>query len=336
MLEETPAWTFTFKRPLYRWNEYVHLLPQRIVGYWFCLDRSSSRRLWKRRFARLDHIVGIENGVIIASERSPILASELAGCGVYAISLETGHLLWTHASGLWGKILRALDFSPGWRNLDWPVYVLNGRCYCRSGRVLDIRTGRLLEKVLEEEIKPPQEPESDNMILARSKVPSNPAKLKVGDGLWLSHKLATGPDDLRMCIAPPWMSEFRLFLTDDEGRVRWEFDQKNTGFHIHECRYSAPYVYLLACRKPATTMQTENEINDPRQYHLLTLDVSSGSTVQDIQITRKPGYECRTEDNDDRGILVKEIEEIHRRLLSQSELHGEIDFLLHYFRRRDK
>ena len=32
MLEETPAWTFTSKRPLIRWFEQVRLLPSRVLG----------------------------------------------------------------------------------------------------------------------------------------------------------------------------------------------------------------------------------------------------------------------------------------------------------------
>jgi len=68
MLEETPVWTFRSKRPLTRWYEHVHLLPNRVVGYWFCLDRSSGARLWERRLEP-DEIVGIDDGVIVANER---------------------------------------------------------------------------------------------------------------------------------------------------------------------------------------------------------------------------------------------------------------------------
>ena len=177
MLEEKPAWSFKSKRPLTRWFEHVHLLSDRVLGYWFCLDRSSGSRLWERRLAP-DEIVGIEDGVIVANERRRLsFSSTRYGC--YGISLETGKLLWTsHASGFWGWILlMALDVK------DCPVHVHDGKCFCRSGRILDVKTGRLVGRVPKEEVQSPEEPESDIDILARSRDPADPVKLKVGDGL---------------------------------------------------------------------------------------------------------------------------------------------------------
>ena len=196
----------------------------------------------------------------------------------------------------------------------------DGRCYCRSGRILDVATGRLVERVSKDEIKPPEKLETETETLRRSKHLSDPVKLKVGDGLWLSHKLAAKPEVEPLddeFLASVW--EFRLFLTDDEGRVRWEFDLKDTGYETYyygeKCRYSAPYLYLLACEKRTTKKWKKIEVYNPTQFHLLTLDLSNGRIVQDIQVTRNPVDVCRFEDIDEQGVL----------------LSGG-DNLLHYFR----
>jgi hypothetical protein len=209
-----------------------------------------------------------------------------------------------------GWILRALDFVPGYPNIlfrDCPVYVLDGKCYCRSGRVLDVETGRLIERVPKEEIEPPEEPEPDIAILARSGDPSDPVKLEVGDGLWLSHESITTV----MCV---FVFEFCLSLTDNEGQMKWKFDLKDTGFEMRycpyeeRCRYSAPYLYLLTCEKRTTRRENKRAVYNPTRYHLLTLDLTSGGIIQDIQITQSPVDECRFEDMDESGILVGDSE----------------------------
>jgi len=309
MLEETPAWTFTSKRPLTRWFEHVHLLHDRVVGYWFCLDRSSGTRLWERRL-RLAEIAGIEDGIIVANERYYVCDISAPRRGCCGISLETGKLLWTpHGSSIWGRLLSLF-------HSEAPLYVLNGRCYCLSGRVFDIRTGRSVERVPKEEVQPPEEPESDTDILGRSRDPSDPVKLRVGDGLWLSHKSPSEPVAETEDEFPAWVWEFRLFLTDDEGRVKWQFDLKNTGYeicycpYVDKCRYSAPYLYLVACEKRTTTMQRKIEVYNPTQFHLLTLDLATGCIAQDIQVTRNPVDVCRFEDIDENGVLVSESDRI--------------------------
>jgi hypothetical protein len=315
MLGEIPTWTFTSKQPLTRWFEYVRLLPDRVVGQWFCVDRPSGARLWEHSLERPDEIVGIEDGIIVANERWRQSFSS-AKCGCYGISLETGKLHWTsHASGFRGWVLRVLDFLPGYHNIpfrDCPVYVLDGRCYCRSGRILDVKTGRLVGRVPKEGIKSPEEPHSDTDVLARSRDPADSIKLNVGEGLWLSHESDSAPAAAVLCEFPAWAFEFRLSLTDDEGQVKWEFDLKDTGFEMRYCpyneksRYSPPYLYLLACEK--RTSRTENKIAvfNPTQFHLLTLNLTTGCIIQDIQITRKPVDECRIEAIDESGILISE------------------------------
>lgn len=66
MLKNEPLWRFTARAPLTRWYEHVRLLPDRVIGQWFCLDRSSGMPIWEQRLERPDEIVGIASGVIIS------------------------------------------------------------------------------------------------------------------------------------------------------------------------------------------------------------------------------------------------------------------------------
>lgn len=196
MIRDKPQWTYASRTPLVQWYGYVRLLPQRVVGQWFCLDRHSGARLWHGRLQRPNEIIGIDDGVIVATCRQRLSFSS-ARSGCYGISLETGRLLWTsHASGLWRRVLRLLDFVPDYPNIlfpDSPVYVADGRCYCRSGRVLDVRTGRSTARLPSSAVQKPQEPESQTGILGRSRNPTDPVRLRVPDGVWLSHKPGLEP-----------------------------------------------------------------------------------------------------------------------------------------------
>lgn len=307
MLEATPRWTFISKQPLTRWFEHVHLLDDRVVGYWFCLDRSSGTRLWERRLL-LAEIAGIEDGIIVANKRRYVCDISAPRSGCCGISLETGRVLWTpHSPGFWGRLLSLF-------RSEAPDYVLNGRCYCQSGRVFDIRTGELLDRIPREEIALPEKPETDTDILGRSKASSDLVRLCLGDGNWLSHKLASVPVEMTTEELVASCYEFRLFLMDNEGCVKWEFDLESTGYEIQyrpyvdNCRCSKPYLYLIVSEKRTTRKEKGLEIYNPSHFHLLTLDLSIGQIVQDIRVTHNPVDGCRFEDCDEQGLLVSESE----------------------------
>ncbi len=144
-----------------------------------------------------------------------------------------------------------------------------------------MKNGRLLDRVSAEEIEPPAKPETDTDILGRSRHLSDPVKLGVGGGLWLSHKLVVKPEiepDHDEFIASVF--EFRLFLTDDEDRVKWKFDLTDTGYeicyrpYIDTCRYLAPFLYVLVCEPRTTKMWRGIELilqgRDPREAWIYT------------------------------------------------------------------
>ena len=308
MLNETPIWEFRAKQPLTSWFQYVRLLPDKVVGQWFCLDRQNGSVHWERNH-RPDEIVDITDDVIVANERRRQQIGSLR-YGCYGISLETGKVLWTsHSSGLWEGLRRLT----GWT--DCPVYVADQRVYCRSGRVLDVITGTLLERVSKESVAEPKSSESETIILGRSKSLDDPIRLQVSEGLWLSHKLeAKEKFDPRSEEFQRSVWEFRLFLTDDNGEVRWTFDLADTGYedcycpYEEKCRYSFPYLYLLVCEKRTTRKDKNVEIYNPSPFHVLILDVIRGRIIQDIRIFDEPKAQCRFEDIDDAGVLISDSE----------------------------
>lgn len=306
MLNETPIWEFQAKQPLIRWYEHVRLLTDKVVGQWFCLDRQAGTIHWERNH-HPDEIVDIVDGVIVANERRrQHIGSLRYGC--YGISLNTGEVSWTsHSSGLVEGLRRLF----GWT--DCPVYVVDDRVYCRSGRVLDVKSGGLLERVAQGCVEKPNLPESETIILGRSKSLDDPVRLEVSEGLWLSHKLEAKvsieftSEEFSRSI---W--DFRLFLTDDRGEVCWTFDLADSGYEIcycpyeDKCRYSFPFLYLLVCEKRTTRKENNLEIYNPSQFHVLTLNVNTGQTIQNIRIFNEPKVQCRFEDIDEGGVLISD------------------------------
>jgi hypothetical protein len=183
MINPDPIWTFDARRRLTDWYDHVELLPNHVLGQWFCAERATGRRLWERGFIRPNNVVGIADGVIVASEmRSD--GPWTAGFGCYGISLETGRLLWTsHGEGGWDRFVRMLDFVPGFTNelRDAPVEETGGRCRCGSGRVLDVRTGRTVRPLSKEEACA----ERPEVMTDACRLYSTPA-LEVRTGVWPS------------------------------------------------------------------------------------------------------------------------------------------------------
>jgi hypothetical protein len=299
---------------LTRWFEHVHLLDDRIIGYWFCLDRTSGTPLWERPSLPADEIVGIEDGIIVANKRWYECDISAPRRGCYGISLETGRVLWTsHGDWLWGPLTKV--FGPS-RSSDFPLHVLDGKCYCWRGRILDIHSGKVLDKVPKGTLNRPEKKETDTDILGRSRNPSDPIRLQLDGEHWLSHKLKLKPGILEATSEEgiAFLYEYRLFLTDKDDNVKWEFDLKNTEYEIQyrpyaeSCRYGYAFLYLIVSEKRTTRMDKRIEVYNPSHFHLLTLDLSNGRIIQDITITEKPVEGCRFEDMDEKGILVSDCE----------------------------
>src|SRR5262249_6885831 len=76
--------------------------------------------------------------------------------GIYAISLETGRLLWgSHGAGWWGRVVRLLDYMPDFTNepRDTPLVVRSTAVVTQQGRILDLWTGVPRGRLKRDELK---------------------------------------------------------------------------------------------------------------------------------------------------------------------------------------
>lgn len=306
MLMPDPTFRFRPRHSLTQWYGHVHLLDDRVVGQWFCLNRATGQCQWERTHARPNTFVGAAEGVIIASEmRSDGPWTATFGC--YALSLDTGDLLWvSHAEGFAGRLLRALDFVPYFTNdlRDSANAVIGHECICNSGRVLDVRTGKLLRRISKSEFdRLTAQPGTQAEAFYNSVYSPNLVRIRLNEG-WLSY------------VRPPAGKQpdhdFRACLTRDDGTEIWTFDLASLGLHMshtnfYSFRLDRPVMYVFASEEP-TLVRREGVLLDlqpnPAIYHLLTIELASGRVVQDIRIAQRKFTFCRIEDIDDAGLLV--------------------------------
>jgi hypothetical protein len=311
VIDPEPHWRFVAKRSLTQWYGHVHLLPDRVLGQWLCLDRISGESIWERSIFRANTIVGIAADVIIASEmRSD--GPWTADLGCYGISLTTGELLWTsHGSGLGGAFLRVLDFVPGFTNdlRDSSHHVTSTECFCGSGRVIDVRDGRFLRRVSPEELKQHERPLTDFEHLAETGYRVDaPSRIQIRPDIWLSCR-REGEPALRIA------GRVRFFQTRDDGCHVWAFDLAQTRFagNGHSWRYCPgtgsrpPVIYMIVSDEPNRAPDPKGRphfvVPRPTTYRLLVLDVTDGQTVQEVVLGRSES-DCRIEDVDETGLLV--------------------------------
>jgi len=123
MIELTARWTFRAPPTMTRHYGHARLLPGHVLGMWFLLDRDSGAPLWQRTFDRPNHLVGVSDQTIIASETVQV-GCGWANQGCFAISLATGELTWT---------------SHGDDATDRPTALVGDEVVCDSGRVLALQ-----------------------------------------------------------------------------------------------------------------------------------------------------------------------------------------------------
>lgn len=304
MLYEKPTWIVASKKPLTQWYGHAHLLPNHVLGQWLCIDRASGQIKWQRTFFRPNTIAGVDSGVIVASEmRSDGPWTATFGC--YGISLENGRLLWTsHGGGLWGRFGRLLDFVPGFTNefRDTPRHVEGGKVFCRSGRVLDVRSGKLVQKLDPEVVCSHEKPVPVARQFYASCVEKIHPRVPIGNGLVLRHiQPAHG---LQRGI-------FEIAAETDAGNPVWRFSIAELGRHIDSNFFSyrlvPPFLYLVVSDesrfKPHPT-NTQYIVPNPTRWHLVTVALPTGEVAQDFSLDDEKLAECRIEDVDGDGLLI--------------------------------
>jgi hypothetical protein len=291
MIDEKPPWVFAARHQLSGGYEHVHLVGGRVLGFWVCLDRSDGTVIWDRAYWRPDEIVAVAENVVVATEEGS------SGC--FGISLETGRLLWTsHASGAWGTIFRALDFLPFFANelRDAPHHVQAHECFCYSGRVIDLCSGRDLRRIPKHEVTGGTSTADSVPVHVR-------ARMDLAQGRCLAWE--TKDDG---CEG----KQFQLHLTDTTGSKVWSFHIANTRYYMwagaRQYRYTRQYGYLVVSEeyswRPASRSNPCIVDHNATRYHLLTLELAHGTVIQDVLIDERPLHVCRIEDCDDQGLLI--------------------------------
>lgn len=311
MLVETPKWTFSSQKPLSQWYGHVVLLPDDVLGQWFCLARESGELKWQHNIFRANRFCGVDCGIIVADEmRSDGPWTSSFGC--YGISLEDGQMLWkSHGTGLRGWLGHLLDYVPGLTNeiRDSPHHVKDGQVFCYSGRVLDIHTGKTLKKISPDAVQLFQQPKSlakqlyqTSGIYSLLEEPLQ-KEVSIGKGISLYH-----PEYERGQPRKDWA----IIAKNDNGQELWRCTTKQLyewyiGGNFYSYRLAVPYIYLIVSEEPATKPDPKNEkyhVPNPTIWHLITLDVWSGDIVQEISLGSEMLTECRIEDLDDDHVLI--------------------------------
>ena len=290
MLSELPAWRYDAPHPLTEWDR-VRLLPDRVLGTWFTLERDTGKLCWRVTHEGPNLVVGIDRDVVIATQMNSG-GPWSAASGTFAISLESGALLWSRAhdlpQGLAGLLLRPLGVVYD----DPPRQVTEGEVLTSRGVVLETRTGKPLRRVAPPVATLTSSTDPAWVLYDDGKVPF--------EGGTLSRKWDRTRDELA------------LERRDSRGAPLWKFSVREAGFHISgnwfSYRFVAPWLYLLVSDQPQSTARdpAKPEVLTPNagRYSLLVLDARTGEIGRRIAIGDAPIALCRIEDHDDRSLLL--------------------------------
>jgi hypothetical protein len=301
MIANSPFWQAVINPPFEVWPGEVWLLPQHVLGTWFCLDRASGCLLWQRSHYRMNTIAAVQDDIIVASETrwdSPLI-EEL---GLYGLSLQTGEHLWTsHGSGRWGRFVRWLDWVPGFTNelRDALWKTRPGQVVTRQGRVLDIATGEEIGREIVDfenyETTMPAE-----WRLRKDKT--------VDFGEFGVLRKGT-PDSPEQPDGAVHYSIFPLFCEDHRGHVRWVFEpseQEVIDSYYGDVLFLPPFIYWVAAAEPLTAEGDTS--TEPDYFTLQVLDIRSGQVVQRVPLNTQPALNARIHKGDEKHLLVSYLE----------------------------
>jgi len=301
MIRESPAWEFSSKNGLVQWYGNVDFYGDRVLGQWFCLDAESGRLLWERSMPAPNTVVGVTNGVIIASEMQSGGPWTL-DFGCYGISLETGEMLWDSkylsypADGWLSRMFKTL-FGRFIEANENPVDVNNGMVWCESGRILNASDGTFIAWETPGEMEKKKEPRGNG----------GPArKLYDGERVIVDRK---GP--LMISIEGDHdTDDLRLYGFSGKDAPDWTFDLGSMGYSSEDnyfaYRYRHPYVYFIVKEGERYLPGGEDQALKVRKApaRILTVDGRSGEVVQNFRLTDDKVREYRIEAVGDRGVLL--------------------------------
>jgi hypothetical protein len=314
MFNPEPTWSFGAKNQLTQWYGHVHLLKEHVIGQWFVLNRGTGECLWEHGFHRANSIFETVDDVILASEmRSDGPWTADFGCS--GISLTKGELLWRwYGNGIWGRLVRALDYVPGFTNdlRTSFVGVRGTECATRRGDILDIRTGQKLRR------------ESDVTAWKKDYASQTPSqnvyhgqRVEVCADRWLSLreaqvKVEQRADGVSVYSSPIKTRPFGFVLSDSQNKVLWDWSPEDINLkpitNFYGWRLVGTRLLVLGSEEPDTVpINPEKPVIVRRnltRYHLLVVDALSGQVLQRLGVTTDKVSECRIEDANESGVLL--------------------------------
>jgi hypothetical protein len=313
-------WGYKSKRSLTKLYGKVEVFGDHVLGQWFCLDRVNGKLLWESNPLRANSVVGVSDFIVVATEcRSDAPATYCYGC--YGIHIETGAVEWiSHARGWPNKILAALDFLPFYSNAfrDEPIAVLAGEVICRSGRILDVRTGKdiRLEEIADPARYTKEETLSEQLYTTSMRFEFD--KVRVAPGRYLSHqpgpvslpahiqeKLNTGSvDEIDTDELFRYRSGasqyFQIFCLNGENQVLWNYSLEGKDYHISGNYYSYRLhrgkIYLIVSQEPPTILISPDRPDvtkrHPVYFQLLELNIETGEIDRQVTVLDRKLTSC--------------------------------------------
>ncbi len=203
-----------------------------------------------------------------------------ADFGVYAISADTGKLLWSnHGNGILGVLARICDYIPGFTNelRDSPKYICDQYLLTEKGRIIDITSGLVSSACTSFE----EEPESNAYLFYTNK------EIRIYNGI-LRVKANTESFELS------FISEARS----------WSYNTSEHNYFMETNFYSFrlldSHIALILADGPSFVpiKETDPTIIKPNtvNYSLGLIDIRSGeTTIQKLEF-EKTETSCRIED----------------------------------------
>jgi hypothetical protein len=283
----TARWTYTNPRGLTKWYGHVDYYGNYVIGQWFSLDADTGSEYWSRDIFRANTVFGVAHDVIVASEtRSD--GPWTVDFGIYGIDARTGELRWSsHGRGWWGRVLRLLDYVPGFTNelRDTPRK-LTGDCIITfKGRTLDFQTGRDRSRV-QAQHETNMGGDSPNLMLNLGQ------EVQVDGG---TIKVERGEDVTFLCLKP-------------NGEVRWSFSAKSHMLFTSSYRLHADRIYLILGDAPDHVPVNPTKPSvvkpNPTNYQLGILDIASGRLTLCPLVGARDRTKCRIESIEKNRLLV--------------------------------
>ncbi len=287
-----PRWTYTNPRGLVRWYGHVDYYGPHVLGEWFALDAETGAERWTTNYWRPNSICLYEEGVIIASEtRSD--GPWTAGFGIYAIETLTGRLLWiNHGRGFAGRLLRWLDFVPGYTNefRDSPLAAKDRQVITSRGRILDLLTGQDLGK-------------TDVPSQTKTAFPD------LADEFYTTRSIKVGTDTLELQFPDDDWVFLRRDLT---GRELWQFRVRRPhqyiGGNFYSYRLHDDRIYIVLRNAPLfvpiSPAKPRYVRPNPADHQLGVLNITSGACKFYPLTNGRQRKECRLEAIRDSRILL--------------------------------